>query len=717
MAPLISLLKHEQYTDAQGAFDMDVLRDSVPLPPVAAPARQTKRVEGTAQKVHSSWYRNAQINDELIDVLAPQFDTLAKLFDFATDRYADSPCFGSRHPIDGEDQYENKFSYETYSTVKQRRDRIGSGIRTLVGRDDNYVVALYSANRAEWAISMYATQAYGMTYTALYDTLGPRTSAYILNLTEAPVIILAKNRLHSVLSLKRNDLPNLKFIITMEPLNLAKDFGLIQLAESYGVKLLDFAQLEELGRWNPQSKIEASPETTFGISFTSGTTGNPKGVEITHRMLAAFVVFSLTSASSKTSTGEQTRALSFLPLAHIYEVTTLSMELVSGCSIAFPPDPSPLKLVENLCIVKPHVAMLVPRVYTKMEGSIKDKLESSAIGRQVLKSIEHKVTTAKDSEINRSFMLDALLKGARTKLGLENTICVFSGSAPISAETVRFLRVVLGTGFAQGYGLTESTSGVFLSNPYENDITCGAVAVTCEFRLRALPEIGYHTHDKHGVELNGPQGELLLRGPQIFPRYYKNPEATADSFDEQGWFKTGDVASMDSRGRILIVDRVKNFFKLAQGEYVTPERIENTYLSVCSFLNQMYAHGDSLRTYLVGVAGVDPVAFMGYLSRNKKLATLAHLPIDQALKKLNEEMPELKRLILKEMESHVKTEGLQGFEKLHNVKFMVEPLKIEDDTITPTMKIKRNIASRYFKDVFAELYNEGSMLNNNNNKL
>jgi long-chain acyl-CoA synthetase len=651
--------------------------------------------------------------DQLVNKVAPEFDTMLKTYEYAADHYADLPCLGTRLPkSDG--TYDTKFTYESYKTVRERRNRIGAGIRTLLGRDDKYIVGLYSANRAEWVITMLATQAFDLIYTALYDTLGPSTSAYILNFTEAPIIVVARNKLSTILQLKKNDgLPHLKFVVTMEPLHLAQDFGLIQLAESRGVRLLDFNQLERIGISNPLPIIHPAPDTTYGISFTSGTTGNPKGVEITQRMTAAFVAFSLGSVSCEAPQNEQTRVFSFLPLAHIYEVSNLSMQLTQGCSIAFPPDPSPLKLGENLGIVKPHLVALVPRIYTKMEAALKDKMSNSVIGRQVLKGIESKIERSTDDELSHSLLLDSVfLNGVRKKLGVDKTFTLISGSAPIGAETVNFIRAVLGTGFSQGYGLTESTSGVFIASPFEKEITCGGVGVTSEFRLRSLPEMNYHTHDEQGNELDEPQGELLLRGSQIFPRYFKNPEATNEAFDSEGWFKTGDVAKLDHRGRILIIDRVKNFFKLAQGEYITPERIENTYLSVCSFLTQLYVHGDSMKTYLVAIAGVDPDAFKSHLSHYRKTHELSKLNIDDILRRVNAS-PDLKRLVLLEMDGYVKHEGLHGFEKLHNVELMVEPLKISDETITPTLKIKRNVASRFFKDSFEQLYSEGSLLKSN----
>lgn len=202
---------------------------------------------------------------------------------------------------------------------------------------------------------------------------------------------------------------------------------------------------------------------------------------------------------------------------------------------------------------------------------------------------------------NPSHLLyDRVLGLLRKKLGMKNLKVIMSGSAPISPETLKFLKASLNTGVGQGYGMSETFAGVMASSIFETDASsCGPVSITTECRTRDLPAMGYTSKDE-----GGPRGELLVRGPQIFPEYYKNPEETAKSFDEDGWFYTGDVARIDSKtGRTYIIDRVKNFFKLAQGEYVTPERIENTYLSCFPYIAQLFVHGDSLRTHLVGVVG------------------------------------------------------------------------------------------------------------------
>lgn len=306
---------------------------------------------------------------------------------------------------------------------------------------------------------------------------------------------------------------------------------------------------------------------------------------------------------------------------------------------------------------------------------------------------------------NPSFLVyDRILGLLKKKIGFDNVITMTTGSAPIAPETIKFLKAAVNVGFAQGYGLSESFAGVMASSKYETESTsCGAISVTTEMKIRDIPEMGYSAHDKEGA-----RGELLLRGPQIFKEYYKNPEETAKAVDEDGWFYTGDVACIDSEGKVKIIDRVKNFFKLAQGEYVSPEKIEGLYLSQFPYIAQLFVHGDSLQTFLVGVVGLDPTTIGTYIKKRFKDEIVNQADIIEFFKS-----PRNRKVLLDDMNKSI-GKHLQGFEKLHNIDISFEPLTVERNVITPTMKIRRPIAANYFKQEIENMYNEGSLIRNNN---
>lgn len=221
--------------------------------------------------------------------------------------------------------------------------------------------------------------------------------------------------------------------------------------------------------------------------------------------------------------------------------------------------------------------------------------------------------------------------------------------------------------------------------------------------------MNYFSSDKEG-----PRGELLIRGPQIFKEYFKDAEETKKSKDEEGWFYTGDIARIDaSNGRLYIIDRVKNFFKLAQGEYITPEKIENNYLSSFPLVQQLYVHGDSLQTFLLAVVGVEPDSIKKWLETKCNINQSELSSNDAIIEYINKK--ENKAKFLGEMNKS--TGGsLQGYEKVHNVYIDIEPLTIETNVLTPTLKIRRPIASKFFRSEFDRLYDEGSLIHNNSSK-
>lgn len=406
-------------------------------------------------------------------------------------------------------------------------------------------------------------------------------------------------------------------------------------------------------------------------------------------------------------------AFSFLPLAHIYERCSSAFALYNGARIGFPQGPSPLTLLDDLKALKPHIVNFVPRVYSKLEVALKqqtvDNKNSPLLAKVFQKVIATKIELQleKDGAEGKHFIFDNLTQVLKNKIGLNNCFIATSGSAPISSDTVRFLKGALNVGFSQGYGLTESFAGVCNSPTWDsNPGSCGAISPTTEMKLRDIPEMNYSSTDE-----GGPRGELLLRGPQMFKEYYKNPEETKKAYDGEGWFYTGDIARIDGKsGRLFIIDRVKNFFKLAQGEYITPEKIENNYLAQCSTLSQIYIHGDSLKTYLVAIVGLDPDSSKAWLTTKGGVSPEAVSTNEALVKKFNEK--EIKTKYLTHLNNQVG--GLVGgFEKVHNIYLDIEPITIEKDLLTPTLKIKRPLAKKYFQEQLDDLYKVGSLIKDN----
>lgn len=687
-------------------IDPDLLSDGVPVPNSRKPG-------------HLHIYRNAYLVAELRNVPHPALTTLYKIFETTEAAIPNLRCLGTRPRLP--DGTYGPYQWQTYAEVGKRRTDFGSGLYFVLQNNpykavqgNDFVVALLSHNRPEWSIADSACVAYSLTNTALYDSLGPDTSRYILSLTESPVVVCSKEKIRGLVQLKADsprDLSNLVVLVLMDKLDLttpgSSDHELVRFGREHRVAVYDFAQVERFGQISPKCHVPPTPETVYTISFTSGTTGtHPKGVILTH----ASAVSAVTFCFSNVNPVKDPVVYSFLPLAHIYERMNLAFAFALGAAIGYPQNASPTTLLDDIKNLKPHFLALVPRVFTKLELALKAQTinnEEKPLLRSVFtKAINKKIElqSIEDGNPGNHIVYDRVAGLLRKKIGFTNVVSCATGSAPISPETVKFLKASLNVGMSQGYGLTESFAGLCSSSKYEaNPGSCGAIGISCEMRLRDVAEMGYTADDQ-----GGPRGELLLRGPQIFKEYYKNPEETAKAFDSDGWFRTGDVARVDAKnGRLYIIDRVKNFFKLAQGEYITPEKIENTYLSRFPLANQAYVHGDSLKTYLVGIVGVEPDIIRGWLNSRFKID-----PSKMATKEtivLTMNRLDVKKRYLTEMNLTV-AGVFQGFEKVHNVYIDVEPLTVEANVVTPTLKIKRAIASKYFANVFARLYDEGSII-------
>jgi len=227
---------------------------------------------------------------------------------------------------------------------------------------------------------------------------------------------------------------------------------------------------------------------------------------------------------------------------------------------------------------------------------------------------------------------------------------------------------------------------------------CGAVSCATELCLQDVPDMEYFSTDKPY-----PRGELLVRGPTVFAEYFKNEAETKKAFTEDGWFRTGDIVEIDELGRFRIVDRVKNVLKLAQGEYISPERIENVYLGNLPFLAQAYVHGDSTQSNLVAIFGIQADMFATFLS--KVLGKSISATDMNALEAAGGD-EKVRKAVLKELTRVGKRSKFNSYEHVRAVRLMVEPFSIENELLTPTLKLKRPQTAKKYRPLIDEMYAE-----------
>jgi long-chain acyl-CoA synthetase len=272
-----------------------------------------------------------------------------------------------------------------------------------------------------------------------------------------------------------------------------------------------------------------------------------------------------------------------------------------------------------------------------------------------------------------------------------------SGSAPLSENVMMFFRCMLGIGVVEGYGQTEGCAGATISHP-DDIATVGHVGGpigTCEICLFDVPDMGYYKTDKaHGRVPCEGRGEICIRGPNVFMGYYKDEAKTKEIVDEEGWLHSGDIGMWSLEGNLHIIDRKKNIFKLAQGEYVAPEKIENI-LTRSTLISQCFVYGDSKESSLVAiiVPDEDPLRQWAVSSDNCGLSF-------EELCKSNA----LKDAIMEDVRRLGRESGLQGFEMVKAIFIEAEPFSVEKDLLTPTFKLKRNKVRDAYETVIKDLY-------------
>lgn len=269
-----------------------------------------------------------------------------------------------------------------------------------------------------------------------------------------------------------------------------------------------------------------------------------------------------------------------------------------------------------------------------------------------------------------------------------------TGSAPINPDVLSLLKICFCAPIHEGYGQTESSAASCLTSAFDPESGHVGGPLPCiRIRLRDIPEMQYLSTDEN------PRGEICYQGNSIFQGYFKNDEKTKEALSEDGWLASGDVGMVFPNGSLRIIDRAKNIFKLAQGEYIAPEKLENVYVQ-SPYIQQIFVHGESTEAWLLAVCVAEK-------SQIKKLATekgwiTEGQDVSEILTK-----PELHQAIIANFNDLAKSNKLSGLEKIKKIHLIDELFSMENDMLTPTFKIKRNIAKNKFKDKIEAIYKAG----------
>ncbi|KAF9973169.1 Long chain acyl-CoA synthetase 7 peroxisomal [Actinomortierella ambigua] len=624
-----------------------------------------------------------QLVDSYTSVQGHKVTTLYENFLEGVHRAKGADFLGHRPIVNGVPQ---PYSWETYPKVQERVKDFGAGLIHL-GLKKNDTYGIFSINRAGSTMSELAGYTYTLVSVPLYDTLGVQAIEYIVNQTEMSTIIASPDKAAIILNMKAS-LPTIKNLIIM---GTPEDTQVVE-GKELGVNVVGWTDIERSGRENPTEVVPPTPEDIATICYTSGTTGTPKGAVLTHKNFASVLgSFHLLYKHDKFFIpNNQDIHISYLPLAHVFE-RLCQATMISGAARIGYYQGDTLKLLDDVAVLRPTIFVSVPRLFNR----IYDKVTAGVAAKGGLAAfLFNKAFAAKKANLKKGQLThplwDKLVFGAiRARLG-GRVKHIVSGSAPISPDVIDFLRICFSANVYEGYGQTEQAAG--LSVGYRNDLTPGQVGppqLCTEVKLRDLPEMNYTSQDKPF-----PRGEIMLRGNSVFTGYYKNAKATEETLRSDGWAHTGDVGAWDEKGRLVVIDRVKNIFKLAQGEYIAPEKIE-AILAKHYLVAQAFVYGDSLKSTLVGVIVPDAETLKDWANENG----LGSKTFEELCKE-----KKVKETLLKELTQFGRESDLKGFEILKDIHVASELFSIDNDLLTPTFKLKRHTAQQKYQAEIDAMY-------------
>jgi len=525
-------------------------------------------------------------------------------------------------------------------------------------------VAIMLRNCPYWVMFDQAAMSLGLVVVPLYTVDRPDNIAYIVNDAGIKVLLFENDEQWQALRTVRGQLCGVKRFVSIDSLRDSKEPRLQAMAEF----------LPETAQLQPAQPCDA--DTLASIIYTSGTTGKPKGVMLSH----ANMLINAHACLDFFPVNENDIFLSFLPLSHTFERTVgYYLSVMAGAKVAFAR--SIAQLSGDMHIIRPTILISVPRIYERIYGAVRTRLDESSALKRKLFDFTVDVGWARflhqqgRGAWQASFLLWPLLQklvaqkvldhlGGRLRVAL-------SGGAALSPEISRVF-VGLGLPVIQGYGLTE-TSPVISGNHLENNYP---------------DSVGQPIRDVQ-VKL-GEQNALLVKGPNVMLGYWNNPEATRAIIDADGWLNTGDIVRISATGHIYITGRTKDIIVMSNGEKVPPADMEIALLHDPLF-DQVMIFGEA-HPYLVALAVVNAEAWQQFA---KEIGVRADMP--EALADSRVEGKVLERIARS-------LRGFPGYAHVRRVLLLREPWAMENDLLTPTLKLKRKKVAQQFADEIKHLY-------------
>uniref|UniRef100_A0AAQ4Q753 long-chain-fatty-acid--CoA ligase n=1 Tax=Gasterosteus aculeatus aculeatus TaxID=481459 RepID=A0AAQ4Q753_GASAC len=548
-------------------------------------------------------------------------------------------------------------------------------------------IAIFCETRAEWVVAAQACFMYNFPLVTLYSTLGPTAIAHGLNETEITHIITSKDLLQSRLKAIVCDVPRLQYIILVDSKLTSCP------SVPRGIMVYNMDAVKAMG-----SRPDSKSSDIAVIMYTSGSTGIPKGVMISHGNIIAGITG---MAERLPNLNETDTYIGYLPLAHVLELSAELVCISHGCRIGYS---SPQTLADqstkikkgskgDTSVLKPTLMAAVPEIMDRIYKNVMTKVEEMSKLQKTLFVLAYNYKMEQISKGYSTPLCDSLVfKRVRALLG-GNMRVLLSGGAPLSAATQHFMNICLCCPVGQGYGLTETCGAGTISEIWDYSTgRVGAPLICSEITLKDWEEGGYYSTDKPN-----PRGEIVIGGPNVTMGYYKKESRNREDFyvDEHGqrWFCTGDIGEIHSDGCLKIIDRKKDLVKLQAGEYVSLGKVE-AVLKNCSLIDNICAYANSDQSYVISFV----------VPNHKQLMVLAE---QMQLKGTREEIcnnAQMEKEVLRIITEAAVSAKMERFEIPKKIRLSAEPWTPETGLVTDAFKLKRKELKSHYQDDIERMY-------------